>query len=275
MKIDGWRYYNHAAIPTTPIHESPNMQPIEDGSIWKMDGSPLLARWITEFDCGYETNWWYVIKRAPFELERLEAKARKHIRQALKKVIVKSIDMDSYVEELISVHNAASSKYSGPAATPVTSSEFANRNDPSLDCWGAFDAETERMIGYMTCRRKAGFVETVAAKYDPQYLNLRASDAIHFTVLDYYLNQEKFAYVSSGNRNINHITNAQEYKIATFGFTKAYCKLHTAYQPKIKWVIKMLYPIRKILLPFDRIGVVHLMNSVFKMEEICRGEDAL
>lgn len=38
MKIDGWKYYNHAAIPTTAPHEEPNMIPINDGSIWKIGG---------------------------------------------------------------------------------------------------------------------------------------------------------------------------------------------------------------------------------------------
>lgn len=42
MKIDGWKYYNHAAIPTTAPHEEPNMIPINDGSIWKIRGGVLL-----------------------------------------------------------------------------------------------------------------------------------------------------------------------------------------------------------------------------------------
>ena len=36
MQIDGWKYYNYAAIPTTAPHEPVNMLPIEDGSIWKV-----------------------------------------------------------------------------------------------------------------------------------------------------------------------------------------------------------------------------------------------
>ena len=36
--ISGWRYYNHAAVPTTPPHINPNLEPIENGSIWKSLG---------------------------------------------------------------------------------------------------------------------------------------------------------------------------------------------------------------------------------------------
>lgn len=41
MQIDGWKYYNHAAIPTTAPHEIPDISPITDGSIWKIGGGVL------------------------------------------------------------------------------------------------------------------------------------------------------------------------------------------------------------------------------------------
>lgn len=43
MQIDGWKYYNHAAIPTTAPHEIPDISPITDGSIWKIRG--VLRYW--------------------------------------------------------------------------------------------------------------------------------------------------------------------------------------------------------------------------------------
>ena len=38
MQIDGWKYYNHASIPTTAPHEIPDISPITDASIWKSGG---------------------------------------------------------------------------------------------------------------------------------------------------------------------------------------------------------------------------------------------
>ncbi len=276
MDIQGWRYYNHAAVPTTSPHESPDILPIENGSIWKIDGgTPLLARWTEDFDCGYETNWWYIIRKAPFELESLDSKVRKHIRQALKKVVVKIVDTACFAEELAAVFNAACGGYSNFTGRLATPEDFSSEQEKSLECWGAFSIETGRLIGYMTCRRRSDCIETVTAKYDPEFLNLRASDAIHFTVFEHYLNFEKYRYVSSGARTINHITNAQEYKISTFGCTKAFCKLRLVYNPKYKWIVKVLYPFRKILLKFDRIGIIHSVNSILKMENICRSEEKI
>lgn len=39
MKIDGWRYYNHAAMSDVAPHEKVNMFPLQDGSIWKVEGA--------------------------------------------------------------------------------------------------------------------------------------------------------------------------------------------------------------------------------------------
>ena len=38
MQINGWQYYNHAAIPTTAPHEVADISPITDRSIWKIGG---------------------------------------------------------------------------------------------------------------------------------------------------------------------------------------------------------------------------------------------
>lgn len=41
MSINGWRYYNHAAIPTTPPHIEPDLNPIDSGIIWHNLGGVL------------------------------------------------------------------------------------------------------------------------------------------------------------------------------------------------------------------------------------------
>lgn len=38
MEISGWKYYNHAAYPSTWPHEEVNTSPIYDKTIWKIRG---------------------------------------------------------------------------------------------------------------------------------------------------------------------------------------------------------------------------------------------
>ena len=122
----------------------------------------------------------------------------------------------------------------------------------------------------MTVESHEDYVETCVAKYHPDYLKARVSDAIHFTVLEYYLNGKGKKYVSSGTRNINHITNAQQYKIDNFGFRCVYCKLHVEYNSVIKPIVYLLYPFRKVIKKMDKNVRVHQIVSVLTMEEIVR-----
>lgn len=38
MDIKGWKYYNHAAMPTTAPHENVDLTPVVSGNIWKIGG---------------------------------------------------------------------------------------------------------------------------------------------------------------------------------------------------------------------------------------------
>lgn len=271
--MQGWTYYNHAAVPTCAPHLDADTTPIETGAIWKMQGSPLLARWTTDFDCGYETNWWYMVRYGPFDVEQLSKSARKHIRQALKKCTVKRLEAAEYLDGLFDVYQAAFEKYEN-ADNQTDQEAFLKSCRASMEegCeyWGGFDAETGTLIGYMCVYPFETHAELRTTKLDPAWLQLRVSDALYHGVLTHYLNEQGKRYVSSGSRNINHVTNTEDYKIHAFDYKRAYCKLHIAYNPKIRWIVKLLYPFRKLLLALDSITKVHQVNAVLKMEELVR-----
>lgn len=44
MQIEGWKYYNHAMLPTSEPHETPDMRPIESGAVWKAGGVLLYLQ---------------------------------------------------------------------------------------------------------------------------------------------------------------------------------------------------------------------------------------
>ena len=269
--MSGWKYYNHAAIPTCAPHEEVDITPIKDGSIWKMNGNPLLARWTSDFDCGYETNWWYVIKHTPIVLEELTSHSRKHIRQGLKNCDVRKIDSRIYAEELYECSYAAFKKYKN-AFNESSREQFirsAEINTASV-YWGGFEKETGKLIGYLIVKENQGFAEIVTAKFDPQYLNTHISDVLYYTTINEYLLNKGMKYVSSGQRNINHVTNTQEYKEQTLGYRKAYCKLNIKYRFPLNFVVKLLYPFRHWLEKFDNKKAVHLATAILKMEEIVR-----
>ena len=271
--MDGWRYYNHAMVPTCAPHEEADTSVIESGEIWQHERKPLLARWTSNFDCGYETNWWYIIKETPFDILEISPKERKSIRQALKKCYVKKIDPAEYSLELYNVYSAAFEKYENADNRADKNSFIIScKESSSITYWGGFDIETDTLIGYVTTCDYLEYVEIQTAKFDLTWSKNRVSDALYYSVFCYYLNDCGRKYVCSGHRNINHKTNTQEYKIKRFGCRKAYCNLNVKYRPGINALVKIIFPIRKLFLKLDKITVVHQLNGVLKMEEVVRND---
>ena len=275
MEIDGWKYYNHAAIPTTAPHETPNMLPIENNNIWKMgERIPLLARWTTEFDCNRETNWWYVIKDTPFDINSLKAKRRYEINKGLKNFHVKTIDPANYAEDIYNVQIAAFSAYPKKYRPHVDRQEFLS-SIKSWNCYvciGAFHRESDKLCGYALLLEKSDvYVAFTVLKTDPEYEKCGINAALVAGVLKHF---DAFlaggGYICDGERSINHETSFQDYLEKYFNFRKAYCKVHLLYNPRLRWLIHLIYPIRKLLAKMDKIGIIHSLNSLLKMDEICR-----
>ncbi|MBP5455851.1 MAG: hypothetical protein J6Y37_05080 [Paludibacteraceae bacterium] len=273
--IEGWKYYNHAAIPTCAPHEVPDINPIKNGDVWRADalkkGSIVFfARYVTDFDCAEETSFWYVIKESPFALDDLDKKYQKHIKKSLERCEVRRINPIEYIEDLYSVYQKAYETYKVPDNYQGKESFVSTIRSSSLDYWAAFSRESGEMAGWMSCRNNGTWTETVSAKYDPSLKTLFPSDAIHYAILDYYLNQLGHKYINSGSRNISHVTNVQDYKIKHWNFKRAHCKLHVVYNPKVRWVINLIYPFRRILECLDGIKLMHQINAVMIMESIVR-----
>ena len=274
MQIDGWKYYNHAAIPTAPPHEDPDVTPIENGEIWKLDGSPLLARWTTEFDKIDNGNWWYVIKDTPFDISQLKAKKRYEINRGIKNFDVKLINVQEHKEELYSLQVAAFSAYPEKYRPTVHKEDFLKSLDSWNDCivFGAFFRETGELKGYAMLLRKSDcFVDFSVLKTDPEFERYGTNAALCAGILEYFNEMlSNGGIICDGARSVSHETRFQDYLEDKFGFRKAYCKLHIKYSSKMAFMIKVLYPFRKILKKMDKTEKVHQINSVLLMESLAR-----
>ena len=148
---DGWKYYNHAMIPTCAPHENVDMSPLMDRSIWKTDGgTPLFARWTSEFDCGYETVFWYCIKDEAFDIQKLKAKRRYEIVKGCRNFTCRQIEAKEYVSQITDILAAAAKEYPLKYRNEVNREEM-HQQIPTWDkkfvIYGAFDLEG-KLCGY-------------------------------------------------------------------------------------------------------------------------------
>lgn len=271
--MEQWRYYNHALVSTAAPHEAIIVS--NAGGVLKNNKKALFIKWTTDFDHDGELNWYYVIREKPYIFEELSRSAKSDIRRSLKKCYVKKIDPEDYLEDMHRISIEARKRYTNSDHAPsfeINSQFWIKRKNEGRDFFMGFESETNRAIGYVTCMNYGSYVNFEGAKYSTDYLKLRISDALNSTILDYYLNECGCKYVCDGERSIFHETNFQDYLIKTFGYRKAYCHLHIIYRSWFGLILKVLFPVRKILYKFDNNLLIHKVNAVLKLEEIRRGE---
>lgn len=136
--------------------------------------------------------------------------------------------------------------------------------------FGGYNVVDNRLEGYCICSEIDNYIDWNEAKFVPDALKNRISDIMEYKIVESYMNESRIKFISSGQRNINHHTNVQEYDIRNFGFRKAYCKMDVIYKMPVLLIIKLGYPFRKILRQFDYISIVHKVNVLFKLESIRR-----
>lgn len=269
-----WTYYNHAMIPSTPPNIVPDLSPLKDGTIWKLEGKRvLLTRWTSDFDCGKETNWWYVIADKPFNLQSIKAKRRYEINKGLNNFEVRKINPADYTEDIFEIQVAAFSAYPEKYRPTVDRDSFIENVShwEKENVYGAFYKENGKLCGYSYITIKSNFINFDVLKTIPSYEKFGLNAALVYRLVDDYNELlSNGGFICDGERSINHETAFQDYLEKYFNFRKAYCTLNIAYNPKIKWLVKMLYLFRKLLLKFDNISKIHLVNALLKMEHIIR-----
>lgn len=266
--IQGWKYYNHAMIPTTAPHENVLLDPVERGKCLKYRGGgiPLLARWTTDWDCGYETEFWYTILDHPFDLDKIKAKHRYQIKQGVKNFEVKEIDFYEYKETLLEITNEVRRKEYGLSSIEKLPTPFDN-----AVYLGAFDIEERKCVGYAKLAEYSTYIDFTSLKVLPEYEKKSINAALVYAVVDRYKEKLGDIYISNGSRTINHPTHFNEYLIRMFEFRRAYCKLFIRYRWWVKPIVQLLFPFRNILEKISyKKHLLQMILGVLKMEEIAR-----
>lgn len=272
--IEGWRYYKHAMLSTGAPQESVNLQPIKDGSIWKQKGYPLFARYISDYDCGYPTEWWYCLKDSEYRIDTLNAKKRYRITKGRKFFIVKPINEDDYLDEIVDVQIEAYTQYPKQYRPNISRIELESENKKwkkqSHTLFGAFRISDGKLCGFSLVNEFEHYCYFVQQKTKPESEKDEINAALVDGILSYYnerLNPD-FPLVD-GQRNLVHDTAFQEYLCKYFGFRYAYCRLNIVYRNWVKFIVNALYPYKeKIKKGKGKIST--RIYSVLKMEEIAR-----
>lgn len=234
-------------------------------------GATFFARWTSDFDCGYETGWWYEIKDTPLDLAGLKAKRRYEIRKGEKNFRVEEIDPAGRMDDFLRVTTAA---YSGwpekyrPRVDAASLSALLDRSGGKR-IWGGFDRDSGALCGYAVLIEHPEYAEFSVLRCDPACEARGINAAMVAAVITAY--QDWLGpgfYICDGARAIRHETAFQDYLEKYFDFRKAYCRLHIRYRFPVGLAVRVLYPFRRWISAGSGLG--SQIAAVLRMEELAR-----
>jgi hypothetical protein len=230
-----------------------------------------MARYTTNFDCGFETPWYYIICDAPIELKKLNAANRYNINHGLKHFYVQKIGKNpENMRELYRVYKKSSERYTNFA--PLNEFDFIKMTINSFEdnvYYGAYYKKNNLLCGYASVKEHATVAGFSTMKLDQEYFKFGLTYVLVFWITNTYLEQKKFKYIHNGERSVRHDTEMQDFLLKRLGFRKAYTNLHIEYKFPFGLLIEICYPFRKLLGKLPGI-LFHNANSLLVQEEIAR-----
>lgn len=283
MNINDWRYSNHTVYPNKPPHVdiSTEEDVVNGGIVWKAFPKAFRVSYITDWDCKVETSFWYVIKDTAFDLTALKAKRRYEITKANRNFSVRQISALDSIDDIYDVYLESLDGYENEIPIPKDSFksqvELIINYDSTIGggrrmvLYGAYD-NNNRLCGYahIIIYRDCALFSQLKTRPSEESKGINAALCYKILVdLSEELNGGGF-YISDGARNLYHKTHFQDYLEKYFLFRKAFCRLVVVWNPKISWIITMLYPFRRLFLRLDSLKFVHALNAMLLAEEISR-----
>ena len=146
-------------------------------------------------------------------------------------------------------------------------------NSKVWDFWVVYENETDQVIAYTRNKIEYNQCELCTTKFHPKFQRkFYHSEALFYSMNEYYLQEMNFDYINDGARSISHETNIQEFLIKKFKFRKAYCKLNIIYNSRIGFLVKFLYSFR-LPLKLLNFGPFIKLNILLNQEKIIRSYD--
>lgn len=269
-----WSTYRRVLKPLCHPHVQPQARPAEIAAILKQSKA-LLALWTSDFD-SQPSPWWYIIGRAPYDLETLRIKTRYKVRHGIRLCEVRRITGQQLADHGYPCYQAAMRRHT--QTTPLDQAAFRRlmpRRDgnPSTEFWGVY--HDSQLAGYARYKiiDDIGYEEDVILA--PEFFKHHSSYALVHTTTQHYLNDRSCAYIVSGWRSVSHETGWQDFTEKEFCRRKAYCHFSIKYSAMCKILSQTIFHTKRYLDYMKIPGrVKNILTVVYNLEVIRRTQEA-
>jgi hypothetical protein len=264
-----WRINQKGLFPLSPPNKIVSNK-IELARLMK-NTNTLYVRWESNFDNLESSFWWHIICDKILNIEELSKNTRYQVRRGKKNFYTELLSRDTILDEGFKVYKNSFARYK------THENEFDKNQfkvailnmSEHTEFFGARSIETRELLAFSENYIEDNICFCNSIWFDPSAFKQKISYLFFYDLINLYLKEKEFKYISDGTRSISHNTNIHEFLESKFGFRKAYASLNVIYHPLLNIFVKFFYPLRKCLefLPFK---IFKIASIFLKQEEIHR-----
>lgn len=232
----GWYQYNGFLRPAYLPHATPAISN-DAAQIARARLGAYFGRWESDFDQETPSDWWHVIRKGTYDLSALSSNNRSKLRRGKKRLTARRIEPELLSRYGLDICKAAAQRYGHDSFVPAQDVfqmrlEAAKSHTDTAQYFGVFKGDDLVSFSEHVVQDAAVCMEMIW--HHPDHMRDYSGYVLVDAVLEHYLNEQGFSYVSDGARSLFHRTNIHDFLIGTFGFERAYAKLHLAYHPLMR-----------------------------------------
>lgn len=263
-----WYNYNHMVVPLGPASTVYVLNHQESKELLgKIPG--VLIRWTGGLDSLASSEWYSIICDCFVELENIPSQnTRSKIRRGIRACRVEPVTAKYIAEHGYESYLASHARYLNKSIRPQSAKQFVWEVQRDMDFddiihyWGIW--RNSKLVGYS----RNLVYDDISVDYEtirlaPEGLSKYAAYALYYTMNRYYLRDKGVGFVNSGSRNLLHKTEVQDFLVSKLQFRRSYMKLELEYRWPLGGLIRIGYPVRRILTHLDeRIGALYLQEQI-------------
>ncbi len=238
--------YNNIWVDKKNIRQSSPLSAEVATSLLKKGGA--MVRNTYDWDKNEEASFWYIIKDTFGGMDELPSKARNQVRKSLKTYDFKRVPLEVMLEIGCELFNRSRERFGETGK--VTQEQWEKRllRDNPSDFWIGYDHETGKPASFAINAIYDDYVDYSTMGISPEFPNnTYPMYGLIYEMNRYYLEEKGVPFVCDGVRSITGHSNIQSVLEDKFKFRKAYCDLQLFYKPLLGFIVKLLFPFRKII----------------------------
>lgn len=246
MGIDKFALYKKAWVNSRDIHLSEKLTKEESRQLLSKGG--FLIRNTYNWDKSASGSFWYIIKDNFGGFDELPAKVRNQVRKALKTYEYRIVSKEWMRDNGLTLFNKSRERFGGKELQ-IDEEEWRKKIGlENTEFWVGFDSINGEAATFAINQVFDEYCSYAIMGISPDFPNSTyPMYGLIYEMNRYYLDERKLKFVTDGARTISGHSNIQSFLEEKFKFRKAYCDMQLVYRAVLGFLIKLLFPFRKII----------------------------